>query len=168
MVVAKTLFGRKEIRERIVERTFNHTLVGPAVTYESGKSPTRRKQTGSMRKHAACHIVAVRTRKGQLVALGKLAGARIDAGCATHTGYTEAVEIVGRHTFLVAHGIIHTAHHAVTKTSQLQVVELKAVHVVAVVHVVVGTHFKAHGAEAVAYFRIVGVVLRTRDNRNCL
>ena len=165
VVVVEAFLGSEEVGEGVVERSFNHALGSPAVAHLPGEGPARREDAGGVGVHAACHVVAVAAREGQLVALGKLRGAGVDARAAAHAHDADAVEVVGREALLVAGGIVHAAHHAVAEASQLEVVQLQAVEVVAVVHVVVGAHLEAHGAEQVAHLRVVRVALGSRDGR---
>ena len=162
-MVVPTLFGREQVAERVVVRAFNHAFFRPAVAHRACKSPARGQEAGGVSVHAARHIVAVAARKGDFVALCECRGAGVDVLRPADAGGTEHVVVETRHALFVARGIVHTADHAVAEASEFGVVQPQAVHVDAIVLVVIGARPETHSREAIAHLRKVGIVLLRGD-----
>ena len=167
-VMIPALFGAEVVGERIVERAFNHTFIGPTITDRACESPSASHHTRTEGIDGTRLIVAVARRQGEFLSLGHVRGTQVDVIATTDAGHAKRVVLVARRAFLLTCQVVQAAQQAVVIAPQLQVVELQPVQERGGVHIVERSYPEAHCAPLEPHLRQVGVVVRRSDIRNSL
>ena len=167
-VTIPALFGAEVVGEGIVERAFDDTFIGPAITNRACKSPSASHHTRTEGIDGTCLVVAVARRQGEFLSLGHVRGTQVDVVATTDAGHAKRVVLVARRAFLRPGQVVQTAQQAVVIAPQLQIVELQPVEERGGVHIVERTHPEAHRAPLEPHLRQVGVIVRRSDIRDSL
>ena len=164
MLLAELLLERQEIAPRLVERSRNNTLVGPADDSSDRKAPACRADAGRIEGHGAKHIIRVGVADRAVEARCEITAHRVDVRRSSDIAESVVRRCHVKRVCAVAEHSVHAAQRRIIESAAGKVVHRNSIDIRRVKIVVVTAVAETHDREVVVGGGIVDVVRRTVQN----